>query len=550
MLHETLLYLFAIALFSFVKIQEKYVPVFSFILTLFVALVFACFAMDWRFLADSPTTIGIDFSVGGNIKLDIISSKQNYLLILPFFINTLLALGNNLIFKYETDKQHMLSLFTLNLIAFIMLICGNNFIQFMTFVFVIDIFSQLLIADTNATKRYSIYNLVADMGIFLVLSMLHGKLVNLDVGNISHYYETGRHRDFIMAVLMLSLFVKFGLFLFQGYWLDLKSAKFHTLYFLTYLSTPMAALILFIKFYPVLVVSPSFEPLLNWIVVLSMLWGTAGAILNPQIKEKFVYCNMLCVAFLVKLTELESFIWNATFSNILICLFLFNLCFYYLHFEIDREHSKNKTPIVFVLTAFLFVFLSLCLCLASLYTSQNALWIFSFGVLFIMVVSHLFASYAPKLRIQSTPHSSGLRTVCIMFVAILLSLYIGFYYVPYLYTCCFVLGLFLALYFFNPFKFTDSVRHIYAKIHHVDLFALFYEKCILLPIKHAGIFANIFIDFIFLEHTLLPLISVLNGMVVKTYRHISRIGFLYYLLCSVFGICIICYFLYKASFNG
>ncbi|MBO7605558.1 MAG: hypothetical protein J6S61_03730, partial [Elusimicrobiaceae bacterium] len=331
MLQETLLYLLVIGVFSLVQTREKYAFVFSLVLTFFVGLVFAFFLMDWRILTDSPQVFSIGSTVGGNIKLDIISSKQNYMLILPFFMNTLLALCNNLIFKYETHKKKMLSLFVFNLISFIMLICGNNFIQFMTFVFAIDILSQLLISDTNAAKRYSFYNLAADMGIFMVLSMLQGKLVNLDVGNISLYYETGRHRDFIMFVLMLSLFVKFGFILFQGYWLDLKSAKFHALYFLTYLSTPMAALILFIKFYPIAVISPSFLPLLNAAVCLSMFWGTFGAVSASQIKEKFVYYHMLCVAFLTKLIEQAHFAWNATFSNILICLFVFNLCFYYLH---------------------------------------------------------------------------------------------------------------------------------------------------------------------------------------------------------------------------
>ena len=546
MLHETLLYLLAIGIFSFVRIQEKYVPAFCFVLTLFVALVFAFFVMDFRILTDSPYIFGIGSSMGGNIKLDIISSKQNYMLILPFFINTLLALGNNLIFKYETHKKHMLSLFVFNLISFIMLICGNNFIQFMTFVFVIDILSQLLISDTNAAKRYSIYNLVADMGIFLVLSMLHGKLVNLDVGNISHYYETGRHRDFIMFVLMFSSFIKFGLFLFQGYWLDLRSAKFHALYFLTYLSTPMAALILFIKFYPILVVSPSFAPLLNGMVFLSMVWGTIGGILNPQIKEKFVYCNMLCVAFLVKLVETENFIWNETFSSILVCLFVFNLCFYYLHFEIDRGHGKSKSGLISVFSGFMAVLISLSMCLCSLYNEQNAFLIISFLGLFLLIVSHLFSFYAPKLRLEIKETPSSFRTICMMIFSVCLLCYEAFLYREYAFGACFVLSAFTFLYFFNLLKFGEFGKNFYLHIQHIDLFSLFYEKCILLPIKHIGVFANIFIDFIFLEHTLLPLFSMINGWVAKIYGRMNRLGLLYYLLCSAFGILTVLYFLYKA----
>ena len=545
MLYETLLYLLVIGVFSLVQIRERYAFAFSFVLTFFTCLVFAFFMMDWRILTDSPQIFGIGSTVGENIKLDIISSKQNYMLILPFFINTLLALGNNLIFKYEKHKKQMLSLFVFNLISFMMLICGNNFIQFMTFVFVIDILSQLLISDTNAAKRYSIYNLVADMGIFLVLSMLQGKLANLDVGNISHYYETGRHRDFIMFVLMLSLFVKFGFILFQGYWLDLKSAKFHALYFLTYLSTPMAALILFIKFYPIVVVSPSFEPLLDWAVGLSMVWGGLGAFFAPQIKEKFVYYHMLCVAFLVKLIEQASFVWNGIFSNVLICLFIFNLCLYYLHYEIDREHGKNTKSLFLVFLAFLFVAAALSLQVFALYTTQNAPWILAFEGLFLFSLAQMFALYGGKLRTQSKNQALSLRTGVVMLGAVLLLSYMSsFEIAKYGWALCFVF-LFFVLCFLLPQKLNEAARLFYAKIQYIDLFELFYDKCVVRVCKNAGILAHIFIDFIFLERTLWPLVSKLNGFFINTYRHISRLGGFYYVVCSVVGFLLVVYLMVR-----
>ena len=545
MLHETLLYLFVIGIFSLVRIQEKHTFLFSAVLTFFVGLVFTFFVMDWRILTDSPQVFSIGSAVGENIKLDIISSKQNYMLILPFFVNTLLALMNNLIFKYETNKKKMLSLFVFNLISFMMLICGNNFIQFMTFVFVIDILSQLLISDTNAAKRYSMYNLVADMGIFLVLSMLQGKLLNLDVGNIAHYYETGRHRDFIMFVLMLSLFVKFGFIFFQGYWLDLKSAKFHALYFLTYLSTPMAALILFIKFYPIIVVSPSFEPLLNWAVALSMAWGGWGAFFAPQIKEKFVYFHMLCMAFLVKFIEQANFMWNECFSNILICLFIFNLCFYYLHYEIDREHGKNKKSLFLVFLAFLFVVSALSLQIFALYTKQNAPWVLLFESLFLFCVSQMFVSYVSWLRLPLNDNSLCFRTPFVMLGSIGLLCYIcSFKVLEYGWMVCFGLVLFFLM-LFLPKKISDGMRRIYEKIQAFDLCALLYEKCLLRMLKKVDILAHIFIDFIFLERTLWPAIAGISGFFVGAYRHISRLGVMYYFVCTFAGFCLLLYLMMR-----
>lgn len=542
MLHETILYLLFIGFFSFFHTREKYDSFFSFVFMAFACLVFAFFLMDWHVLSDSAQVFVLNRSHEGHVNLDIVSSKQNYVLIFPFFVNTLLALMNNQIFKYEQHKKYKLSLFVLNLTSFIFLIAGNNFIQLMTFVFIIDILSQILISDANAAQRYSVYNLVADMGLFLVLSMLQGKLPNLDVGNISHYYETGHHRDFIMFVVMFSLFIKFGLFLFQGYWLDLKSAKFHNLYFLPYLSTPMAALILFIKFYPLLVVSPSFLPLLNTIIILSMVWGTLGAIFNRQLKEKFVYCNMLGIAFLVKALEMANFAWNMNFSYILMSLFVFNLCLYYLHYELDRGHAKNKPAIYVILLMLLLNLVCLVSLGAQLAEQNNVLWLSSFAFILLLLMAHLFVFVFPKVQNKSPLKIYDFRSILVMLFSGGLLFYLCFEAISCSWCVWFALATFVALLFVLSFRIVRLSDSLYFKIQNIDLFSLIYEKCIILPIKRAGVLFNILVDLIFLERTLWPFISSLNGFIIKSYRYITRLGIVYCLLSSLLGVLMAVYF--------
>ncbi len=543
MLHETVLYLLLIGLFSLIRTREKYDFILSTAITGFVSLVFFFFILDYRVGYDSVQTYLLDHEQSGNIKLEIISSLQNYILIFPFFVSTILALFNNIIFRYEPQKKAVAGFFVLNLISFIMLIAGNNFIQIITFVFIIDILSQLLIRDRNAGKRYSLYNFAADMGLFLVLAMLQGKLPNLDVGNISHYYETGRHRDFIMFVIMLSLFVKFGFFLFQGYWLDLKSAKFHNLYFLPYLSTPMAALILFVKFYPLLVVSPSFLPFLNIMVGLTMLWGGVWAVLNPQIKEKFVYCNMLNIAFLVKLIEKSNFIWNIHFSNILILLFIFNLCLYYLHYEIDRNHAKNKLSLYFVLAAFIADIAAFSLQIINLYTNDHLFIIIAFAVLFLCVMTYMFYQIGLKLKGEFLLKQNDYRTIFVMIVLIGICFVFGKTDISRCWPLCFVFASFIVLCHIHSFAFLQPRENLRSKLQNIDLFGLIYQRLIISPIKHTGIVFNLLTDFIFLERTVSPVVSKINTVLIKTYRHVSRLGMVYYLLCTVMGILLaICLF--------
>ena len=534
MLGETVLYLLIIGLFSLIKTEKRYDLMLSVASAFFSAILFWFFLMDQKTGTASFLSFSLGESQANNVKIDIISSKQNYLMIYPFFVVSVIAMFNNFLFKYEPNKKSQATLFIFNLISFIMLICGNNFIQIITFVFVIDILSQLLIKDFNAGRRYSIYNFVADMGLFLVLAMMQSKLLNLDVGNISLYYETGRHRDFIVFVIMFSLAVKFGFFLFQGYWLDLKNAKFHNLYFLPYLSTPMASLILLTKLYPILIVSPSFLPILNIMIMLTIFWGAAGSVLNIEIKEKFVYFNMMGIALLVKLIEQADFIWNVHFSNLIILFNLFNFCCYYLHNEIDRSHAQNKLAFYSIALSFIAVISALATNIFAIETLTKTFWINIFFITFLTAFSISAAQicYKVKGKISLKQFNS---TVFLMLFVFILCFYFGCYEFEYCWPICFVLAFIIILFQVSFFLKNPSFGFFKNKIQHIDLFRLFYQKVIAESFRHAGLFFNILMDFIFLEKTLLPLLGAFNASIVRIYRKLNRYALLYDLICIGLG---------------
>ena len=537
MLGETVLYLLIIGLCSLITTDKRYDGVLSFAVMAFCAVIFGLFLMDQKTAAEAVLSFSLNESYSTNVKIDIVSSKQNYLMIYPFFIATLFALANNVIFKYESQKKHKATLFVFNLLSFVMLISSNNFIEIITFVFVIDILSQLLIKDFTAGRRYSIYNYVADMGLFLVLAMMQSKLTNLDIGNISRYYETGRHRDFIVFVCMAALAVKFGFFLFQGYWLDLKSAKFHNLYFLPSLSTPMAALVLLIKLYPILVVSPSFLPLLNIMIALTILWGSIGSFLNIEIKEKFVYFNMINIALFVKLLEQNDFIWNISCSNIVILLFLFNLCLYYLHDEIDRTHSQ-KTPATYLMPAgFGAVIYALMTNMTHLVKPENIYFLYAFLVYFVTVLAFSTAQVWYTIKNKAVNRRINYTALLIPLVIVLAALFSqnqGVSDAPIWLICAVGVFVFCLI----PASVLRSLSLLNNKVHDVDLFRLFYQKVLAESLRHAGVFFNILMDFIFLEKTLLPLLTTFNHGLIQAYRKINRRILPYDILCVAVGIII------------
>ncbi|MBQ7660040.1 MAG: hypothetical protein IJS26_04830 [Alphaproteobacteria bacterium] len=545
MLNETVLYLFLIGVVSLVHTNRRYDFLLSFAAAVFVCVVFGAFLLDFKTGLDSSYTLVLDASQNTNIKLDIISSPQNYILILPFFVMTILAMFNNAFFKYEPNKKNMAACFVFNLLSLIMLISGHNFIQMMTFVLVVDILSQLFIRDMRAGRLCSLYNLVSDMGLFLVLAMLEGKLSNLDVGNISHYYETGKHRDFIMFVVMFSLCIKFGFFLFQGYWLDLKKAKFHNLYFLPYLSSSMAALILLVKFYPILVVSPSFLPLVNWLSVLTAVFGTIGAVLSSKIKEKFMYFNMIVMAFLVKLLERLDFQWNIYFSTVLILCFILSMCFYYFHYDIERKQAANKPAVFLEVLTTIGTASAIVLQTSFLFSKNTSWWILGFALVLCFVLALLCRQILSGVKNVKPLKPTDFLSISVM---LFLNAFVLFlcrgeamqYWVVLLFWACLMFVYYLT-------GFINITKTQEFEFQDVDFLGVFLRKCFITPFKKAGLLINILTDFILLERTFFPLLSGANIWLIRTYRKISRMGLSYYFLCMLFGFLISFYLFIRSK---
>lgn len=533
MIATTILYLMIIGLLSLIRSRTRFDRVASVVITVSVMAVFAYFIKGLQQGHDSVLTLLWDSSRSGDIKINIISSSANYLMILPFFIITLIALFNNLFFRYESHKRQFSAVLVLNLVSLMMLIAGNNFVQIITFVFVIDILSQLLVKDIYASRRYTIYNLVADMGLFLVLAMIHGKLENLDVGNIHRYYETGRHRDFIAAVIMFSLFIKFGFFLFQSYLLDLKSARFHRLILIPYLSTPMVSLILFVKFYPLLVVSTLFLPVLFIASALTMIWGAAGVVIINNLKEKAIYLNMMIIALLVVLVENAGFKWNTQFSWLLVSGFLLNCCVYYLHYYANRENNvlmieklqkSVLLPLRFVLAVTMMVLAAFAVETAALFRADNAIWILSFALLFILTFSSMFAQIIHSRQNTDFAAAFDYRPLPVLLLAACTAGAIFYQEKNYWYVAAVVLVLFAALVAVNPLRRGLTDKKINDRLQSADAFSRFYQFLIDGTLKYSGKILNVLIDFVFIEKTVISAVGWFDNFIIRLFRRLNRLG--------------------------
>lgn len=511
--------------------RSRYNLVTTAFFTAITAILFVLFLNSWIKGQTESFFVLWDTSLSGDIRLNINSSLRHYRIVFPFFAITLFSLINNLTFKYETQKKNLSAFIGLNFVALIMLITAANFIQLITFVFVIDILSQLFIQDINAGRRYAVYNLVADMGLFLAFALLRGGLENLTISRLAS--ADIPHRNFAVLIILLSLFIKLGFFIFHTCFLDLKSARFHRLVMVCYLSSPAAALILFVKLFPLLSEFTLFLPIVNIAVLLTLLWGVIGAIIINNLKEKLVYFNMIFISLMVKLAASPDFIWNTEFSLILITGFLFNICFYYLHYYISRKNNLIQTsetrpcnPLPFRAVSLLLIITTgaLCMLLGAYYNPDSRLWIAGYSGSVLLAASHalnqIYRFIKPhflKIKYDKTPLFDLL---CVL--AALLLIY--YHEIAYWRFALVSLAVFAVLLLSFPLRFFAGNDLFCRRLQYIDFFPRFYNSIFIRPIKSTGEMLTLFVDFMFFEKKLIMFGNWLSETTIRTFRKISRLS--------------------------
>lgn len=542
MLAETVLYLFVIGLLALVKTSKRYDSLISAGLLFFVAGGFVFFCLDRASGAEKVFSWIWNTSKSGDIKIDINSSVLNYTMIFPLFVMSIGVLMHNLFYKFEQHKKSFSTLVLFNLIAFIMLISGNNFVQIIAAVFFIDILGQFFVEDMHAGQRYSLYNLVADMGLFTVLAMVQGNIQNLDVANISRYYETGRHLDFIMFLIMVTLAVKFGFVFFQRHLFDLKNAKFHRLFFIPLLSSPISALILLVKLNPLLEVSHSFVPLFYVLTSLTAIFGVFKILSASRIKELFVFMNMILLAFLAVLTKCMQYKWSENFSDLLILLFIFNFGLYYIHYILHYTKGRKnvlKSIVVCFLVTHLF---ALSLMLGSLATSASLKIICAFMFCWQIGLVKTFSLF--RMDMQTIQNKkTEIRPVCLMLIVSGLNVYLSFSKLGYWPFSMWSLKFLFMLYLLAQFKIWQPIERILSELNKAG-----YVLRVGQNISRFGksVF-SVLTEFFFIEKIVAPWILSFNNSIISTYRKLSRNGFLYAFLCMILACIMVLYAFLKGE---
>ena len=212
-----------------------------------------------------------------------------YGLAAPFVLLTGISVFYNTFYKAEADKLRLNGLLLLNLAAVILVICAQNFMQLLTAVCIADVLCLFMINDIEGKRRYVFYNLLADMGLFTLFALIWKQTGSISLSALSGYHQPGQYPELTVGLLLFCAFIKSGMFLFQGGFLNLAGLSFNRIFSVSYCATPLIGILLLIKAYPLLG-NVAYAPVaLELFGGLTLLWAFVGAISIDNLKDKALY---------------------------------------------------------------------------------------------------------------------------------------------------------------------------------------------------------------------------------------------------------------------
>lgn len=396
MIAYTVFLLFIIGIFSSLKVGVKVDKVLAFVTFASLFLVFWNFCDNMLAATEHAFAFEWNTAQGRDLKLEMLSNPATYSLVLPCFIITLLACLNNLLFRYEERRSAYSSVLIFNLSALIILITSNNFVQLISALFIVDILSLFLIKDTINCQRYVMLNMCADMILFSVLAVINSRVNSLDIQEIWRYRQIGFHADFAALAGLTAIFAKLGFAFFQIGIMPLHNIRFHRIQNVLFLSSPLAALILLLKFNGLWRISDYFTTYADAACILTLGWAFIGAVCTNNFKSKIIYWQMSFWALMVALLRFYGFVWIPEFTYLLVEMYALLCAFYLIYFYNNRGRTvtymmnlrlTHKKRLISCFCIILLAITAMANTLMFMYNNVNRWYIWTFAVLFLLSVS-------------------------------------------------------------------------------------------------------------------------------------------------------------------
>lgn len=486
-----------------------------------------------------------------HIDINLSSNLRNFIQIMPFGIVLLVSLFGNIFSRQETRRLRLGGLMCINLAFLLLLVCANNLIVLMISAFLIGITTLYIINDYDSKKTYIFYNLVSDMALFTACAIIYSRFHQVELSVLSRYAREGEHVSLVALLILLSLMIKNGLFLFQNQLLSFRDINFNRMIFLSFCSLPVVGMSIYEKALPLL---SSFEYtgiIIGTAAALSTLYALGGALIYDDIKEKTLCFNMLFWALLyaVSLT-MPQFSFAACYPLLLLMLALNGLIHALSASASDEVYAskmggfaKMLWPQLVFFIIWYAVFAQNVFALAKPAPILNfELGTFAFAV--ALALAHLLRQAFFGTTRADDIVCARLRTLPYTDCWLPAVLICGFYALPLSKISIpagMALAVFVLLLVMHPLR---GLSRYYAdeELQLSEFFKRFYELLILTPITVLGRILWLTIDFVIIERTIINSLSDMIKFLIRISQKIHQPQMLNYVLLTLCGLGII--FLY------
>lgn len=515
MIINIFLTLIAVSVLSNFFVKSSYDKIAAFLVCTIFTVLFFNFYETWQLKQDFPFVYHWLKYRTLNVDVNLSSTNQNYGMIFPIFIVSLCSMLIAVFNKNEVFKAKLSSHILLNLAFFILLICSNNLIQLLISSSMVGVIGFYIINDVQAREKYVFYNLLADLGLFSVFAIIYGQLGNLDLSELGRYEKEGAHSDLVAILLLMSIYIKSGLFLFQNQLLNLSSVNFNRINLISWVSTPLAGVIILSKTMPLLSISEFSLPFLQIFAVLTMAWAFFASLIIDNIKERSIYLNLMIYGYVFALISLGDFSVSEHLPTIVLVGYLLSMGIYMVYISSSNELSISRMGGFFKALKLTFTvsLLSLLLFVQTILhftTEFNHLWSLSLLTFVVLSAGHFYhqvyfgADKADDRVVALLKNPSWYVVIPQLLMIYFLASYNNYYTPEILY----VGATLVLLMFTDPFCQLERLAE-YEAIQEEDYFEKAYDLLILTPVKILGRILWLLVDFILIERTIIS--SLTNG---------------------------------------
>lgn len=427
------------------------------------------------------------------------SSIYKVLLVLLFaaFLNMLYLFWDSA----ERQKLYIFALSCLNLASLLMLICGQNTIQILISICIIDILGFCLINNILARRQYIFYTLLADMAFYVACAMLWGNYKTNVLSEIAGSEIQGN--DFALWLVIASFFIKSGLFPFQGYLMPtavLSSSRRNVLYFL---STPLAGFFLLYKMQPILATHFIWFEYLTYAVYISLFWGAGSILVIKNLETKKLYLNLIFYSFAYGLILQNHSNLGAEALGSL----------YILQIAVNNSFNMSQKRYGIIC---LFSLLQVCAFTMACGTLENTLMLQIYLAGVVMGIGALLYEVSISGKEEGQLGKTLISAICAASVIYLVKKVPENFYV--------ILTAYILLMSLKPYRLFNRIYDSDRIQQSQGFSGILYLLCVD-PILFLGRILWLTIDFLIIERTLLSSLTRFNEILIRLFRwlHQSKI---------------------------